>query len=98
MKIDKLETWSLKPNQVVASVGRKVLSSYGWCSHFVGEPVAYAIFKERRSRSPFWRVETGQLETSDRLPSSTPALGTPNRDIRQTLILLTHQVSVKKFF
>ena len=69
MKIDKLEAWSLKPNQEVASVERKVLSSYGWCSHFVGEPVTYAIFKERRGKDPIEEVEQVSQSASDPLPS-----------------------------
>ena len=73
MKIDKLEAWSLKPNQDVASVERKVLSSYGWCSHFVGEPVTYAIFKERRGVYPLDEVEQVSMSASD------PLLSTPTK-------------------
>src|SRR5882724_4375498 len=44
-------------NHCVASVERKVLSSYGWCSHFIGEPVAYAIIKEQRGVNPSSELE-----------------------------------------
>ena len=42
---------------MLLSVERKVLSSYGWCSHFFGEPVAYAIFKERRGVNPLLELK-----------------------------------------
>jgi hypothetical protein len=65
-----LKTWSLKAQPDVALVGRKVLSSYGWCSHFVGEPVAYAIVKERAGHEPHLQeLEQDSWSASDRLPS-----------------------------
>ena len=55
---------------IVASVERKVLSSYGWCSHFVGEPVTYAIFKDRRGVNPLSELKRRPAETVyGRLPS-----------------------------
>ena len=55
---------------IVASVKRKVLSSYGWCSHFVGEPVTYAIFKDRRGVNPLSELNRRSAETvHGRLPS-----------------------------
>ena len=55
---------------IVASVERKVLSSYGWCSHFVGEPVTYAIFKDRRGVNPLSELKRRSAETVyGRLPS-----------------------------
>ena len=64
-----LKTWSLEAQPDIALVRRKVLSSYGWCSHFVGEPVTYAIFKERRGNDPIEEVEQVSLSASDPLPS-----------------------------
>ena len=66
-ELDKLNLVpKAQPCIYVASVERKVLSSYGWCSHFVGEPVAYAIFKEPWGVDPAseleqvsWRLPTG---------------------------------------
>ena len=78
-ELDKLNLVpKAQPCISIASVERKVLSSYGWCSHFVGEPVAYAIFKERRGLRPS-RVEPDQLDGYDRLPAlnTTLALATP---------------------
>jgi hypothetical protein len=65
-----LTTWSLEAQPDVALVRRKVLSSYGWCSHFVGEPVAYAIVKEQPGRAPLFKeLEQVSWNASDRLPS-----------------------------
>ena len=63
------EAWSLEAQPDAASVERKVLSSYGWCSHFVGEPVTYAIVKEQRGVTPSG-LDQVSWKTSDRLPFS----------------------------
>jgi hypothetical protein len=60
----------LNRSWIVASVKRKVLSSYGWCSHFIGEPVTYAIFKDRRGVDPLSGLNRRSAETVyGRLPS-----------------------------
>src|SRR5438552_5635988 len=65
-----LKTWSLEAQPDIALVRRKVLSSYGWCSHFVGEPVAYAIVKEQPGRAPLFKeLEQVSWNAYDRLPS-----------------------------
>src|SRR6266540_1363342 len=70
-----LKTWSLEAQPSIASVGRKVLSSYGWCSHFVGEPIAYAIVKEQWGVNPSSELEQVSWKHPTGCLLSTPALG-----------------------
>ncbi len=73
-----LKTWSLEAQPSIASVGRKVLSSYGWCSHFVGEPIAYAIVKEQWGVNPSSELEQASWKHPTSCLLSTPTLGHRN--------------------
>ena len=82
---------------IVASVKRKVLSSYGWCSHFVGEPVTYAIFKDRRGVNPFSELKRRSAETVyGRLPSLNARPPSSLEGLGQGVIIRTPIETVKQ--
>jgi hypothetical protein len=82
---------------IVASVKRKVLSSYGWCSHFVGEPVTYAIFKDRRGVNPFCELKRRPAETVyGRLPSLNARPPSSLEGVGQGVIIRTPGETVKR--
>ena len=82
---------------IVASVKRKVLSSYGWCSHFVGEPVTYAIFKDRRGVNPFSELKRRSAETVyGRLPSLNARPPPYLEGLGQGVIIRTPHETVKQ--
>src|SRR5687767_3268938 len=83
---------------IAASVERKVLSSYGWCSHFVGEPVTYAIFKDRRGVNPFSELKRRPAETVyGRLPSLNARPPSSLEGLGQGVIIRTPLETVKQF-
>jgi hypothetical protein len=82
---------------IVASVERKVLSSYGWCSHFVGEPVTYAIFKDRRGVNPLSELKRRPAETVyGRLPSLNARPPSSLEGLGQGVIIRTPLKAVKQ--
>ena len=82
---------------IVASVKRKVLSSYGWCSHFVGEPVTYAIFKDRRGVNPLSELKRRSAETVyGRLPSLNARPPSSLEGLGQGVIIRTLLETVKQ--
>jgi hypothetical protein len=83
---------------IVASVKRKVLSSYGWCSHFVGEPVTYAIFKDRRGVNPSSELKRRPAETVyGRLPSLNARPPSSLKGLGQGVMIRTPLETVKQF-
>ncbi len=82
---------------IAASVERKVLSSYGWCSHFVGEPVTYAIFKDRRGMNPLSELKRRSAETVyGRLPSLNARSPSDLEGLGQGVIIRTPLERVKQ--